>query len=252
MNVENVTGISVAKDKRYFHRLECWLLWTTVFSVAPGPLVFYRVKRDVTVRRAGDWPLLSWLAVVVVATGIAGLRNRLPGVEATPLIVDLAADEPNPFYRRFCYTFAWAALLHSTLMNLTELVVGTLTGRGPAREVYEYGYFPLAGVIFVLGLRGVLPRAKASTRGEGVERRVFSGAAWAGGISQLALGFLSALLTRKRQTYALKLLIFVPMLSTLALCAKLGLLPRTQAVPSKPKDASMRMEADIVPVGVKI
>ena len=26
MNVENVTGISVAEDKRYFYRLEYWLL----------------------------------------------------------------------------------------------------------------------------------------------------------------------------------------------------------------------------------
>jgi len=234
MNVENVTGISVAEDKRYFYRLEYWLLWIMVFSFAPGPLVFYRLKRDVTVRRAGDWPLLSWLAVVAVATGIAGLRNRLPGVEAAPLIVNLAADKPNPFYRRFCYTFAWAAILHTTLFNLAELVVGTLTGRSAGYEVYEYGYFPLAGVIFVLGLKGVLPRAKASTRGEGVERRYFYGAAWAGGISQLALGFLSALLPRKRKTYALKLLIFVPMLSTFVLCAKLGLLPRTQGA-SEPK-----------------
>jgi hypothetical protein len=167
MNVENVIGISVAKDKRYFHRFEYWLLWTMVFSFAPGPLVFYRLKRDVTVRRAGDLPLLSWLAVVAGTTGIAGLRNRLPGVEATPLIVNLTADMPNPFYRRFCYTFAWSGILHTTLLNLTELVVGTCTGRSAGYEVYEYGYFPLAGGIFVLGLRGVLPRAKASTRGEG-------------------------------------------------------------------------------------
>jgi hypothetical protein len=235
MKVENITAISVPEGKRYFHRLEYWLLWTMVFSVAPGPLVFYRFKRNVTVRRAGDWPLLSWFAVVVVTTGIAGLRNRLPGVEEAPLIVDLAADKPNPFYRRFCYTFAWAAILHTTLMNLAELVVGTLTGRGAALEVYEYGYFPLAGVIFTLGLRGVSPRAKASTRGEGVERRYFYGAAWSGGISQLALGFLAALLPHKRRTYALKLLIFVPMLATFGLCAKLGLLPRTQAAPSKQK-----------------
>jgi hypothetical protein len=195
----------------------------------------------VTVRRAGDWPLLSWFAVVAVSSGIAGLRNRLPGVEAAPLIVNLAADKPNPFYRRFCYTFAWAAILHTTLLNLTELVFGTLTGRSAGYEVYEYGYFPLAGVIFVLGLRGVLPRAKASTRGEGVERRYFYGAAWAGGISQLALGFLSVLLTHNQQTYALKLLIFVPMLSTFALCAKLGLLPRTQAAPNSSQNYTRRM-----------
>jgi hypothetical protein len=239
MNVENVTEICVAEDKTYFHRVGYWLLWTMVFSFAPGPKVFYRLKRNMTIRSAGDWPLLSWLAVVAGATGIAGLRDRLPGVEAAPLIVNLAADKPNPFYRRFCYTFAWAAILHTTLFNLTELVVGALIGRSAGYEVYEYGYFPLAGGVFALGLRGMLPRAKASTRGEGVERRYFYGAAWAGGISQLALGLLSALLPRKRETYALKLLIFVPMLTTFALCAKLGLLPLTQAVPNSGSGAPL-------------
>ena len=43
----------------------------------------------------------------------------------------------------------------------------------------EFGYFPIADTMWFLGAIGQLPRVRASTKGEGHERRYFYGSVWA-------------------------------------------------------------------------
>ena len=61
--------------------------------------------------------------LVLVGTGIAGLRGQLPGVEPRPYILRFDEDKPNPLYRRVCYTFAWNAVLSFALLNLGGLLI---------------------------------------------------------------------------------------------------------------------------------
>src|SRR5258708_36505523 len=75
-----------------------------VFFIAPGPLTFDLVERGFDARMA------LWLALVLVGTGIAGLRGKLPGVEPRPYIIRFTEDRPNPLYRRGGYTFAWGGV----------------------------------------------------------------------------------------------------------------------------------------------
>src|SRR5207249_1848695 len=116
---------------------------------------------------------------VLAATGIAGLRGKLPGVEPAPYIIRFTEDKPNPLYRRVCYTFAWSAAITFAVLNITGLLVAIITGHWYLKQIYAYAYFPIAGTIWVLGLLGKLPRVKASTKGEGHERRYFYGTVWA-------------------------------------------------------------------------
>src|SRR5437867_13251424 len=97
-----------------------------------------------------------WLGAVVVGTGIAGLRGRLPGVEPRPYIIRFTEDRPNPLYRRVCYTAAWSALVTYALLNLIGIADALLRGRWRLAQIYEYGWIPLAGVIWTLGLAGLL------------------------------------------------------------------------------------------------
>jgi hypothetical protein len=132
-----------AAERRYrerntrLYRLAHWPIWIWVFFLAPGPLTFQHVL---------PWfPLdqLGWLAAVLIGTGIAGLRGRLPGVEPCPYILRFDEDRPNPLYRRVCYTFAWNAVLSFTLLNLTGLVLASATGVWHLKQIYYYAYSPL-------------------------------------------------------------------------------------------------------------
>ena len=71
-----------------------------------------------------------WLGLVLVGTGIAGLRGKLPGVEPAPYIIRFTEDKPNPLYRRVCYTFAWSAVLTFALLNLAGLTWAAATVSG--------------------------------------------------------------------------------------------------------------------------
>ena len=97
------------------YRLAHWPIWIWVFFLAPGPLTFSLFARGF---HGGN---LAWLAAVLVGTGIAGLRGNLPGCEPRPYILRFDEDKPNPLYRRFCYTFAWNAVLNFALLNLAGL-----------------------------------------------------------------------------------------------------------------------------------
>jgi hypothetical protein len=122
---------------------------------------------------------MIWLAAVLIGTGIAGLRGRMPGVEPRPYILRFDEDKPNPLYRRVCYTFAWNAVLSFTLLNLAGLLIASVTGVFYMKQIYQAGYFPLCALILILGILGKLPRVGPSTRGEGTERRYFYGSVWA-------------------------------------------------------------------------
>ena len=87
------------------YRLAHWPIWIFVFFIAPGPLTFDLFNRGFDRRMA------AWLAVVIVSTGAAGMRGRLPGVEPKPYILRFTEDKPNPLYRRVCYTLAWSDLI---------------------------------------------------------------------------------------------------------------------------------------------
>jgi hypothetical protein len=97
-------------------------------------------------------------------------------------------------------------------------------------EIYAALYVPLAGSIWVLGVLGRLPRARASTRSEGIDRRHFYGSIWVVSISQLVLLGLWKALPATRETDAIKLLAYAACLTTVGLLARYGLLPRTRPI----------------------
>jgi len=206
------------------YRLAHWPIWIAVFFLAPGPLVFDLFEHGI------DWRLLLWLSAVIVGTGVAGLRGRLPGVEPAPYIVRFTEDKPNPAYRQICYTFAWSAAINYALFNLTGLVAAVISGKWRLKQMYEYGYFPAFVAVLILGALGFLPRVKSSTRGEGQERRYFYSTVWSVSLAQPILGILWKVAPRTREMDALKLTVFVTILAALGLCARAGLLPRTRPI----------------------
>ena len=207
-----------------YYRLAHWPIWIWVFFLVPAPLTFDLFESGFDVRMA------AWLGVVLVGTGVAGLRGRLPGVEPRPYILRFTEDRPNPLYRRVCYTFGWSAVLTFALLNLAGLVIAVVTGRWMLRELYEAAYLPMAVVIWVLGAAGRLPRVKPSTRGEGHERRYFYGAVWAVCLAQPTLWLLWGVVPAGRAGDVLKLGIFVVVLAFVGWLAYHGKLPRTRPI----------------------
>ena len=206
------------------YRFSHWPIWIWVFFIAPGPLTFELFENGFDRRMA------AWLGVVLLATGFAGLRGRLPGVEPRPYIIRFTEDRPNPLYRRVCYTFAWSAVLTFAGLNIAGLVVAILTGGWYLREMYDVAYFPIAIAILALGAFGQLPRVKRSTKGEGHERRYFYGSVWAVCLAQPVLWFLWAVLPHSRSADALKLVVFVGVLGFVGWLSYRGKLPRTRPI----------------------
>jgi hypothetical protein len=206
------------------YRLAHWPIWIWVFFLAPGPLTFTLFANGFG---RGN---LAWLSAVLLGTGIAGLRGRLPGVEPRPYILRFDEDKPNPLYRRVCYTFAWNAVLSFALLNLCGLLIATTTGSWYMKQIYRYGYFPVCGTILLLGAAGILPRVKPSTRGEGTERRFFYGSVWAVTVSQALLLALWKTLPQTRTATVVKLGIFAGSLLFMGLAAYRGALPRTRPI----------------------
>jgi hypothetical protein len=206
------------------YRFAHWPIWITVFFLAPGPLIFDLFNRGF------DWRMAAWLGFVLLATGIAGLRGSLPGVEPAPYIIRFTEDKPNPLYRRVCYTFAWGAVITFALLNIAGLAIAVVTGKWRLLQLYQYGYFPLAIVVWLLGALGILPRVRSSTKGEGHERRYFYGSVWAVAIAQPILGLLWKVLPHTRSADAIKLIVFVGILAFMGYLAVLGVLPRTRVI----------------------
>jgi len=214
----------IRERNKLYYRVLHWPIWIFVFFIAPGPLTFELFERGFDARMA------AWLAVVVVGTGIAGLRGKLPGVEPRPYIIRFTEDRPNPVYRRVCYTLAWSEAVTFAVLNVTGLVIAIVTGHWSLKQIYRYAYFPLAGTFWVLGALGQLPRVKASTKGEGTERRYFYGTVWAVSIAQPVLWFLWSVLPQTRAADALKLAVFVGVLAFVGSLAHRGRLPRTRPI----------------------
>ena len=206
------------------YRLAHWPIWIFVFFIAPGPLTFDLFERGFDVRIA------TWLGLVLVMTGIAGLRGRLPGVEPRPYILRFTEDKPNPLYRRICYTVAWSDLISFAVLNLAGLMYAAATGMWRLRQIYDYAYFPLAIALWICGAMGQLPRVRPSTKGEGTERRYFYGTVWAVCAAEPVLGLLWKILPRTREADVAKLVIFVGILASIGYMARLGRLPRTRTI----------------------
>ncbi len=206
------------------YRLAHWPIWIFVFFIAPGPSTFDLFERGFDQRK------LMWLALVLLGTGIAAARGQLPGVEPRPYIIRFVEDKPNPLYRRICYTFAWSVVTAFAVLNFAGLAYAASTGEWRLKQIYAFGYFPIAGAVWLLGASGILPRVRASTRGEGHERRYFYGAVWASCIAQPVLGILWKTLPRSRGADALKLLVFTGIFAAVGVLAYRGILPRTRPI----------------------
>lgn len=222
--VEYANQRRIRDRNKLYYRILHWPIWIFVFFIAPGPLAFDLFARGFDGRMAG------WLAIVVVATGAAGIRGRLPGVEPKPYIVRFTEDRPNPLYRRVCYTVAWGEAVAFALLNAAGLVVAVVTGRWYLEQIYRWGYFPLAGTLWLLGALGRLPRVKPSTKGEGHERRYFYGTVWAVAVAQPVLWLLWAVLPVGRAADAVKLGVFAGLLGVMGWLAYRGRLPRTRPI----------------------
>ncbi len=206
------------------YRLLHWPIWIWVFFLAPGPLTFSLVAHGFG---RGN---LAWLALVLIGTGIAAVRGKLPGAEPAPYILRFDEDKPNPLYRRVCYTFAWNAVLCFSLLNFTGLFIAAATGTWYMKQIYNYAYAPLCVIILLLGALGKLPRVGPSTKGEGTERRYFYGSVWAAVIAQTVLLAFWKALPATHTASVIKLAVFVFVFLLMGLAARRGTLPRTRPI----------------------
>jgi len=206
------------------YRLAHWPIWIFVFFIAPGPLTFEVIEHGF------DGRSLAWLAAVMMATGIAGLRGRLPGVEPKPYILRFTEDKPNPLYRRICYTVAWSDLITFAALNLAGLIYAVATGEWRLRQIYDRADFPVAIALWILGAAGWLPRVRSSTKGEGTERRYFYGAVWAVCFAEPVLGILWKIQPRSHAADIVKLCAFAGILAVVGWISSRGKLPRTRAI----------------------
>ena len=222
--VEFDTSRQIRYRNKLYYRFNHWPIWIFVFFIAPGPLTFDLFERGFDPR------LTTWLAVVLVGTGIAGLRGRLPGCEPRPYIIRFTEDRPNPLYRRVCYTMAWGEVVAFAVLNAAGLAHAAISGEWRLKQMYEVAYFPIAGTVWLLGAMGQLPRVKPSTQGEGHERRYFYGSVWAVTIAQPLLWLLWKVMPTGRTSDALKLAAFLGVLAFVAHLSRRGVLPRTRPI----------------------
>lgn len=222
--------IELSSDRQFRHRnkfsyrFNHWPIWIWVFFIFPGP-----VTADLFAHGA-DVRMWSWLGVVLLGTGIAGVFGKLPGVEPAPYILRFSEDRPNPLYRRICYTFAWSDVVTFALLNAGACLDAIINGVWRTKQIYAAFYFPLAGLILALGAFGMLPRVKSSTKGEGHERRYFYGSVWAVCIAQPIMWLLWKVLPQTRGFDILKLAVFFAVLAYVGNLSRRGLLPRTRPI----------------------
>jgi hypothetical protein len=224
MRHENANARRMRTRNKKMYRVAHWPIWIWVFFLAPGPLTFDLFEHGPSVRN------MIWLACVMAATGIAGLFGQLPGVEPAPYILRFTEDKPNPLYRRICYTFAWSDVITFALLNLAGLAIAAFTGVWYLKQIYTYAYFPVYGTVLLLGAAGILPRVRASTKGEGTERRYFYGSVWAVTLAQTLLMVLWKVLPRSTTGDVIKMVTYVAALAAVGLAAREGVLPRTRPI----------------------
>jgi hypothetical protein len=201
-----------------------WPIWIFVFFLAPGPLTFSLFAHGFSLGNS------LWLGAVLVGTGIALVRGKVPGGEPGPYILRFDEDKPNPLYRRVCYTFAWNAALNYALLNISGLLIAAVTGVWRMKQIYYYAYLPLAAVILLTGALGKLPRVEPSTRKEGTHRRYFYGTVWSVTAAQTVLLALWKTLPLTGATAWIKLGAFLGVLAVMGWFSSCGLLPRTRPI----------------------
>jgi hypothetical protein len=206
------------------YRLAHWPIWIWVFFLAPGPLTFSLFAHGFSVANG------IWLAAVLIGTGVAGLGGKLPGAEPCPYILRFDEDRPNPLYRRVCYTFAWSAVLTFALLNLAGLVGSAVTGVWYMHQLYTWAYFPLCGLVLLLGALGKLPRVGPSTKTEGMERRYFYGSVWAVTAAQTLLLVLWKTVPKDETGNLIKLFAYVGALAFMGWLSAQGRLYRTRPI----------------------
>jgi hypothetical protein len=222
--------VELASDRQFRarnkvrYRLSHWPIWIWVFFIAPGPVTFTLFAHG------PDRNVMTWLAVVLAATGLAGWFGQLPGVEPAPYILRFSEDRPNPLYRRICYTFAWSEVVSYAVLNSAGVIDAIVHGTWRMRQIYDAGYWPIAGTVLALGAVGWLPRVRPSTKGEGIERRYFYGSVWAVCIAQPILWLLWGVLPLTRPFAVVKLLVFWGVLAYVGNLSRRGLLPRTRPI----------------------
>src|ERR1700749_816968 len=181
IKVEYAANRRIRERNTRVYRLAHWPIWIWVFFLAPGWLTFDLFAAGGSVRN------LLWLGAVLVGTGVAAYRGKLPGAEPAPYILRFDEERPNPLYRKVCYTFAWNAVLNFALLNLAGTTIAAITGTWYMKQIYTYAYFPLCALILLIGILGGLPRAGRSTKHEGYERRYFYACVWTAALSETIL-----------------------------------------------------------------
>jgi hypothetical protein len=222
--IELDTDRKIRHRNKAYYRVLHWPIWIFVFFIAPGPLTFDLFEQGF------DQRTLLWLSVVVLVTGTAAVRGRLPGCEPRPYIIRFTEDRPNPLYRRVCYTTAWGEVVAFATLNIAGLVYAVATGEWRLKQMYETAYFPIAGAVWMLGAVGRLPRVKRSTQGEGHERRYFYGSVWAVAIAQPVLWAMWKAAPPTRAADSFKLAAFVGILVAVGGLSRRGVLPRTRPI----------------------
>jgi len=222
--VEFAQQRKIRERNKRIYRLCHWPIWIWVFFLAPGPLTFSLFAHGFSL------PNAVWLGAVLIGTGIAGLRGKLPGAEPRPYILRFDEDRPNPLYRRVCYTFAWSAVLTFALLNLAGLVGSAVTGVWYMSQLYAYAYFPLCALILTLGALGKLPRVGPSTKTEGMERRYFYGSVWAVTAAQTLLLVLWKTVPHTESGNILKLAAYIAALTYMGWLSARGKLYRTRPI----------------------
>jgi hypothetical protein len=222
--VEFAQQRKIREHNTRIYRLCHWPIWIWVFFLAPGPLTFSLFAHGFSLANG------LWLGAVLVGTGIAGLRGKLPGAEPRPYILRFDEDRPNPLYRRVCYTFAWSAVLTFALLNLAGLVGSAVTGVWYMSQLYTYAYFPLCALILTLGALGKLPRVGPSTKTEGMERRYFYGSVWAVTAAQTLLLVLWKTVPHNETGNIVKLAAYLAALAFMGWLSAQGKLYRTRPI----------------------
>src|SRR6201996_6411214 len=144
VKVEYADARRMRTRNKKMYRVAHWPIWIWVFFLAPGPLTFDLFAKGPDLRN------MTWLATVMLGTGIAGLFGQLPGVEPRPYILRFTEDKPNPLYRRICYTFAWSDVITFALLNFAGLVIAAFTGVWVLKQIYHYAYFPVYFTVLIL------------------------------------------------------------------------------------------------------
>jgi hypothetical protein len=167
------------RNKNYYRVLHV-PIWIWVFWVLPGHLTaaLYAHGPD---RR--HW---IWLAIVAAFCTWRGYAGRLPGCEQRPYITHYGEPKPNLWYRVVCYTAAWIDLLAPFIINLAGLLINFVTGKWVINSLYVQLYYVLAAAIVIATVLDFTPRARRSTRNEGVEKGWFYVAIWTVVPTQLA------------------------------------------------------------------